>query len=150
VATAARSAGVAYIDLAVGDTKALIDGITQIVRQAADAAQVELSRGLDVSGHLGSFQGIADAAADAAGAAGASISDALTEAAQDAATGVSDSIVEAVTEAATTASESLKTTLAEAGREAGEQLALNFEDATRDIQLGLFGEEDVARASEEA
>jgi tape measure domain-containing protein len=148
--TAARSAGVAYIDLAVGDTKKLLDGITQVVRQAADAAQAELGRGLDVSGHVGSFSAVVDAAESASQAAATAISEGLKGSIQESSAVIAESITETVSEAATAASESLVSTLAEAGRQAGEQLALDFEEATRDVQLPLFDEEAVTRATEQA
>lgn len=146
----ARSAGVAYVDLAVGDTRALVDGIAALVRQAAENAQEELTKGFDVSGHTGSFESIVDAATSASEEAGEAISKALVSSASEATEGISESIVSAVTEAASAASGSLTSTLGDAGREAGEQLALNFEDATRDIQLTLFDEEAVSQASEAA
>ncbi|TQF03935.1 tape measure protein [Kitasatospora acidiphila] len=148
--TTARSAGVAYIDLAVGDAQALIDGITRIVRQAASTAQEELSRGFDVSGNVGSFQALVDAAATASADAAQSITGALTGAAQESSTSIGDSITNAVSEAATAASESLVSTLGDAGRQAGEQMALNFEEATQNFQLTFFDEEDIARATEQA
>lgn len=147
---AARSAGVAYIDLAVGEAQGLIDGISQIVRQAADAAQAELSRGFDLSGHASSFQAVVDAAAEAASGASDAISGALNSSAEDSAAALSESIVSSVTEAASAAGDSLTSSLGDAGREAGEQLALNFVEAAQDIQLPLFETDSlVSQAAEE-
>jgi tape measure domain-containing protein len=145
----ARSAGVAYIDLAVGDSKKLVDGIAQMVRAAADQAQQELTRGFDVSNQAGSFQAIVDAASEASSEASGLISHALSSGATASASEIGNSISSAVHSAAASAAGSLEETMSEAGREAGSQLSFNFEEATRDIQLTLFDENLLAQAAEE-
>lgn len=148
---AARSAGVAYIDLAVGDTKSLVAGISELVRQAADQAQKELTRGFDVSGKTGSFQAIVDAATEAAKEAGSSISRSLSDSAGASASALGESITEAVSEAASAASGQLEFIMGEAGREAGQQLAFNFEEASAsNLQLSFFDAEDLAAQAAEA
>lgn len=145
----ARSAGVAYIDLAVGDTKKLVDGISQMVRAAADQAQLELTRGFDVSNQAGSFQAIVDAASDASSEASGIISHALTSGADTSASEIGRSLTSAVQSAASSAAGSIEETMSEAGREAGSQLSFNFEEATRDLQLTLFDENLLSQAAEE-
>ncbi|MEU7096052.1 tape measure protein [Kitasatospora aureofaciens] len=145
----ARSAGVAYIDLAVGDTKQLVADITRIVSQAADVAQEQLHRAFDVSGSAGSFNAIVDAAQEAATEAGSAISRSLSVAAEDGSSALAESITSAVKDTAESAAEGLTERLADAGRSAGEQLAFNFEEAAKPVlQLSFFDEEDLIYLAE--
>jgi tape measure domain-containing protein len=144
VSGSARSAGVAYVDLAVGDTKALVSGITDVVKDIAKSAQKELSKAFTLNSD-GSFQNIVDAASDAAEAAGKSIAEGIADGAEAAAEAVSETISHSVSSAAADAASALISTMAEAGTQAGEQLALNFEDAAAEnFQLFFFDADDLA------
>jgi tape measure domain-containing protein len=135
----ARSAGVAYIDLALGDTKALVEGITRTVTAMAAAAQAEMAKAFTFGGDTSSLTAVVEAATTAAEEAGKAVSEALATAGETGTRSLQDSITTGVQTAAQAAATELTSDLAAGAEIAAQQMALMLGQAQLHMPLDQIG-----------